>query len=300
MMKDIVVMYHYIGDKEHFKGSVPIEEKDFENQIELLSKNYEIVLPEEFDKNTSKPKCILSFDDATKDQYLNAFRIMQKKGVPGYFTVMSGPLEDKVIPIFHLVHIVLSNYTDEEIFETLMSRFEISNIYERSSYYSYEQNIFRRYNKYILNFILSSKESRVFLESLILAKFRNLDAIIDNYYMSIADLIEIKNAGMTIGVHCVNHLAYNGDSLTFYNSEIAPCKRFIQDHLHINPIWYTPAFGGGDQKHLMKEQLEFLLRENNFKGVFTTNNGLNNGLGNYWINRIDCNDQQFFEKLRWK
>ncbi|MEQ6356843.1 polysaccharide deacetylase [Lysinibacillus sp. M3] len=299
-MKDIVVMYHYIGDKENFKGSVPLEEKDFENQIELLSKYYEIVLPEEYNKNTSKPKCILSFDDATKDQYINAFRIMQKKGVPGYFTVMSGPLEDKIIPIFHLVHIVLSNYSDKEIFEMLMSKFHIENIHERSSYYSYEQDIFRRYNKYILNFILSEKESRLILEKLVIEKFGNLDTIINNYYMSINDLIKIKNAGMTIGVHCVNHLAYNGDPLSFYNLEIEPCKRFIYEKLHINPIWYTPAFGGGDQKQLMKEQLEYLLRVNNFKGVFTTNKGFNNGLADYWINRVDCNDKHFFENLRWK
>lgn len=299
-MKDIVVMYHYIGDKENFKGSVPLEEKDFENQIELLSKHYEIVLPEEYNKNTSKPKCILSFDDATKDQYINAFRIMKKKGVPGYFTVMSGPLEDKIIPIFHLVHIVLSNYSDKEIFEMLMSKFQIDNIHEQSNYYSYEQDIFRRYNKYILNFILSEKESRLILEKLIKEKFGNIDTVINNYYMSINDLIKIKNAGMTIGVHCVNHLAYNGDPLSFYNLEIEPCKRFIYEKLHINPIWYTPAFGGGEQKQLMKEQLEYLLKVNNFKSVFTTNKGFNNGLADYWINRVDCNDQQFFENLRWK
>jgi len=287
-MKDLSVMYHYVRERGGWTGIHPLSPGLFEQQIEILTRYYEIVSPDELDKEGNKPKCILSFDDGTKDQYTVAFDILNRKGIPGYFTVMSGPLENGKIPVFHLVHTVLSMYSDKEIWEDLNKDFELIDIPKKSNYYSYEKDLLRRYNKYVFNFYLTEQQSRAFLEKKIFLKYGSKDKFIDDFYISKSEFIQMKQAGMTIGVHCVNHRPYKGEALEFYNEEIAPCARYLKDELKITPEWYTPAFGGGEHYREMMLTLEPILKMNGFKGGFTTIEGVNDGLTKFWLNRYDC------------
>lgn len=287
-MNDLAIMYHYIRDRNEWAGIYPLNPNDFEQQIEFLSKHYDIVTPDNLDKRGTKPKCILTFDDATKDQFTVAFDILNKKGIPGYFTVMSGPIVNREIPIFHLVHTVLSIYSDKEIWNDLNKEFRLKDIEKKSSYYKYEKDLLRRYNKYILNFYLSEQQSRQFLEQRVISKYGKKKTFIDEFYISKEEFLKMRDAGMTIGVHCVNHRPYDGIALDFYNNEIAPCAQFIKEELKITPRWYTPAFGGGEKYKEMILELEPILKNNGYKGGFTTIEGINDGLSSFWLNRYDC------------
>ncbi|MFJ7825263.1 polysaccharide deacetylase family protein [Psychrobacillus sp. NPDC096623] len=289
MNKDIAIMYHYVRNKSEWIGSVPIEVAEFRAQVEWAAKNYEIVTPDDLGKKSSKPKCVLSFDDATKDQYYNAFEMLTEMGIPAYFTVMSGPLVEKKIPIFHLVHTILSNFSDEEIWKELNACFDIPDLTLLSDYYQYEPSIYRRYNKYVFNFLWSENQSRKFLEGKLFELYGSTEKFIEDFYISKGEFLKMKASGMSIGVHCVNHLPYGGEAQLFYENEIEPCARFIKNELGITPRWYTPAFGGGENTQQMISQLEPILKSNNFIGAFTTVQGYNNGHSSFWLNRIDCN-----------
>ncbi len=282
-------MYHYIKDS-NWKGIVPLNPNDFKQQIEWLAKNYEIVSPEGLDKpRGTKPYCVLTFDDATKDQYEVAFKFLYEKGIPGYFSVMSGPLENNRIPIFHLVHTVLSYFSDEEIWMELSETFDITSVSKNSNnYYFYEENLYRRYNKYTLNFVLDEYQSRSFLEKKLLSKFRSFKEFIDFYYINENEFKEIHRSGMTIGVHAKDHSPYNNNGIDFFKKEIEPCIEYMSEKLDIIPTWYTPAFGGGEKAENMYKELEDILRENDIIGAFTTKPGYNHGLNKFWLNRFDC------------
>ncbi|MGO4694451.1 polysaccharide deacetylase family protein [Paenibacillus sp. 2TAB26] len=287
-MLDIAVMYHYVRSQD-WKGIVPLEPEIFEKQIDILSKSYEIVSPEVLNKPKGlKPRCVLTFDDGTKDQYTNAFQIMKRKGVPGYFTAMSGPLVDKVIPIFNLVHIVLSLHPDEEIWEELKTTYDVAGVPQLSGIYHYEKDIFRRYNKYALNFFLSQEQTRSFLQEKALKLYGTSENLINQYYVNKSEFLDMKSQGMTIGVHCGHHIPYSGDANKFYEMEIEPCGRFLSNELHITPEWYTPAFGGGEHYKAMFRELEPILRERGYKAGFATTPGKNDGLSHFWLNRYDC------------
>lgn len=289
-MNDIAVMYHYVRKENGWKGIHPLDPINFEKQIDLLSKKFDFVSPEDLGRMGKRPKCVLTFDDGTKDQYTIAFETLRRKGIPGYFTVMSGPLNNRQIPIFHLVHMVLSLYSDEEIWTDLNDEFELKDIDTISNYYFYEKNLLRRYNKYSLNFYLNEKQSRPFLEDRIVSKYGSAEKFIKDFYISKKEFIDIKNSGMTIGVHCVNHIQYTGKPNDFYNKEIKPCADYIKQEIGVDPKWYTPAFGGGEKYKEMISDLEGILKSNGYKGGFTTIKGLNDGNLNFWLNRYDCID----------
>lgn len=288
-MNDLAIMYHYVR-QPNWKGIVPLSPENFISQLEWVAKHYDIVSPDDLSRPIrAKPRCTLTFDDATKDQFEVAFDILNRKGIPAYFTVMAGPLVKKEIPVMHLVHTVLSFFSDEEIWNDLKTEFNGSDIFTKSSkIYSYEKNELRRNNKYVLNFEMSEKQSRKFLERKVMDVFPSFGQFIDSFYITVEEFKKMKAAGMTIGVHAFRHHAFHGNGRAFFDSEIAPCRRFIQENLGFEPKWYTPAFGGGPDAKEMLIELEPVLRLEGFVGAFTTTPGFNDGLSKFWLNRFDC------------
>jgi len=291
---NLAIMYHYVREPEEWKGSVPISPKAFEQQIDRLSKTHEFVLPDDINKKTSKPKCLLTFDDATKDQYEIAFDLMNRKGIPGYFTVMSGPLTEKEVPVFHLVHAALSLFEENILWDELrlhLTEKDILTLDSSHVIYAYEPSHLRRYIKYSLNFILNSEQSKLFLEKMVYAQYGSKQKFIDAMYIDVEEFQKMKQAGMTLGVHCVHHTPFDGNAEEYYQKEIVPCAEFIQEQLHIKPRWYTPPFGGGEKKMLMMECMEDILRKDGYQGAFTTLKGTIDDPSAFWFKRFDCNDK---------
>ncbi|WP_179030816.1 polysaccharide deacetylase family protein [Paenibacillus kribbensis] len=287
-MGNIAAMYHYVREKKGWDGIVPMHPHDFEVQLDLISKTHKIISLDEIDKYNSQPWCILTFDDGTKDQYTVAYDILKRKGIPAYFTIMSGLHITGNVPLVHLVHTVLSFKSDEELWELLSGTYDTSGVEEESQIYKYEQKKLRRYNKFMLNFKLSVTEATVFLESIFQSLFPDKQKFINDFYISTEEIVEMSRAGMTIGVHAHNHIPYNGDPQEFYDIEIGPCKDWMKSVLGINPIWYTPAFGGGVNQKLMLDKLTPVLVQNGFVGAFSTREGEISDNREFWMDRIDC------------
>lgn len=292
-MSDLVIMYHYVRDPKSWTGSVPKSIEEFRKQLEWAKEHYEIVTPSEINKKTNKPKCIISFDDGTRDQFLYAYPILKELKVPGYFTIMSGGIQHKQIPIFHLVHTLLSNFSDEEIWREISIECDEKSIFAMSEIYSYECK-YRRLVKYVLNFYWSNEKSRNYLERKVISLYGSLDKFIEEFYIRDSEIIEMYKHGMEIGVHAVHHLPYDKNVQSFYELEIEPCKKYLESLLQTKIQWYTPAFGGGENFQHMYDNLTPILKLNGFKGAFSTIHGYTNMNqdGIFWFERIDCNKLQ--------
>jgi hypothetical protein len=206
---------------------------------------------------------------------------------------MSGPYTSGIIPVIHLVHTVLSFVSDAELWEHIRSNYDTTGVEEASArFYSYEPDQLRRFNKYMLNVRFTPEEATRVLEPLFSNIFPDKNKFIQEYYLSEQDIKQMHREGMTIGVHCYRHIPYNGNPQEFYDSEIKPCRNYLESLLGAAPKWYTPAFGGGTQFHLMKEELTPLLISNGFKGAFSTQpNKVPDNRG-FWVDRIDCSTIQ--------
>jgi peptidoglycan/xylan/chitin deacetylase (PgdA/CDA1 family) len=287
-MNNIAVMYHYIRERDDWRGIVPLSPQDFSHQIDMLSKTYDIISLDQIDVHRSRPWCILTFDDGTKDQYTNAFEILKCKGVPAYFTVMSGPLVAGVVPVMHLVHTVLSFVADEQIWELIRSKHDTTDIEEASTIYSYERDRLRRYNKYMLNMKLTTEEATEILGLLFDNLFPDKSEFINDFYLTEREIKQMHREGMNIGVHCHKHQPYCGNPQQFYDKEIEPCRAYLMNVLGSSPEWYTPAFGGGVHHKAMREQITPILVANGFKGAFSTVSKEVSQEREFWIDRIDC------------
>ncbi|UFJ40037.1 polysaccharide deacetylase family protein [Brevibacillus humidisoli] len=286
---DIAVMYHYIREQNGWGAIHPLRPEDFARQIDVILQTHEIVSVDELRMPSTKPKAIITFDDGTKDQYTYAFDILRKKGVRAYFAVMSGPRITGKIPLVHLVHAVLSFTSDEELRDILIASYDVQSLSIESSIYDYETNKLRKFNKYVLNFILKETEARAILESIFNAIFPNAAKFVKEHYISDSELIEMHRAGMTIGVHGHNHIPYYNDAQHYFATEILPCKEYLERELGIIAKWYTPPFGGGEFFHCMERDLTPILLEHGFAGGFSTISGPIDDTSRFWFPRIDCN-----------
>lgn len=191
------------------------------------------------------------------------------------------------MPTFHLVHTVLAHYQDEDLWNELSELYPNADCTKADKIYHYETNLSRRYFKYTLNFVLEEEQAREYLLQKVKKIYGSIGQFISKMYIQPEELKEMADAGMTIGVHCVNHKPYISPPCKFYEEEIEPCIAYLERELGVKPKWYTPAFGGGENYHKMKQELEDILKKV-FQGVFTTENGFNSK-PSFWLNRIDFN-----------
>ncbi len=93
-------MYHYVRpDGEQVPGGIrPIRTSEFEDQLDWLCDQYDVLPADEFLERLSsrgshflKPPCLLTFDDGTKDHAEVVTPILQRRGLSGVFFVLTWP-----------------------------------------------------------------------------------------------------------------------------------------------------------------------------------------------------------------
>lgn len=109
----LIVNYHYVENPRPDWGGIhPCSIKEFERQVEFLSKNFEIVsVGQVFDSahvGINGKFCAITFDDGLKGQYDNALPILNKYKVKGTFFPITSTFEGR-LPATHKIHILLSH-----------------------------------------------------------------------------------------------------------------------------------------------------------------------------------------------
>lgn len=84
----MVLTYHRISDQPDFQDTLKVSLENFEKQIIFLKKNFLILSGDDvaniIKSNLPFPKnsCLITFDDGWRDNYIHAFPVLKKYGVP--------------------------------------------------------------------------------------------------------------------------------------------------------------------------------------------------------------------------
>ncbi|MBF91571.1 MAG: hypothetical protein CMP34_02040, partial [Rickettsiales bacterium] len=122
MKKLVIMMYHRIVQRkiEFKKSPFNLTEKEFEEQIDYLEKNFSIIDYSEFKEiineknfNFKKTPLLLTFDDGTKDHMKFAAPILRKKKISGIFFIPGRPVLEKKVLHAHAIHEILINTKDK-------------------------------------------------------------------------------------------------------------------------------------------------------------------------------------------
>jgi len=120
-MKVNIVMYHYVREfaKSKYPNLKGLEFSKFQNQLDYLEKNFNIITAEHliaYTKDSSvgmpdKP-AMLTFDDGYIDHYQYVYPELKKRKLQGQFFAPVQAITDNIMLEVNLIHLILERSTD--------------------------------------------------------------------------------------------------------------------------------------------------------------------------------------------
>lgn len=231
------IMYHYVRQisLSKYKNINGMEWNDFENQVNYLLKNHNIISYDDLFtilKNKDKvPKnsVVLSFDDGYKDHF-KVYRFLKKKNISGIFFPVASVLKNRTILDVNKIHFILNSTTNYSILINELHSY-LKDLYKDD----FKKLKLDLENKYMLanrwdqaevNYIKRvlqvgiSQFDRSQICDILFKKYVTTDTtdFSNELYLSSNDIIEMSSDGMEIGSHGYSHNWLN--SLNKFDQEI--------------------------------------------------------------------------------
>lgn len=295
----LVIMYHHIVTKEEYFNGISFIK--FEQQINYIRKNYNILNPFQFYEKIEKKKfdkkdCIITFDDGYQTQYKYAFKLLNKFNLKGFFFPMM--LDNNCHKIHHInkIHFLLKSTNDKEklleeinflIKKNNVKFFKklkkiINNIETKNFYDNSIDIIIKRLLQRDLPLLLREK-----ICNQLFSKIKIKKNILKKMYMTNTQLKNLKKKGHEIGVHTSNHFWLSNLTKKEQTLEIKKSINFLKEKKLLNKKWsFCYPFGDYNNSTIQ------ILKSLNCSAAFAVKNKAQNikKIKKYEISRIDCNE----------
>ncbi|MBE5963897.1 MAG: polysaccharide deacetylase [Lachnospira sp.] len=220
-----VVMYHYVrriaGSK--YPGIKGLELEYFKQQIDFFKNNgFEFATVQDiYDNNIKENSVLLTFDDGYKDHYENVFTLLHTNGIQGVFS-MPGKIirESKVLDV-NKIHFILEKSDIQLVKNTLFKKmdyyrgneFDIpdnNTIYEKLAFPNRFDDKDTIFVKRTLQVELPERLRNIITEELFKEFVTdNEKDFVDELYLNMDDIKEMKQNGMIFGFHGYDHYWMN-------------------------------------------------------------------------------------------
>ena len=278
----LVLLYHRIQNKHIVDPTYNyILTEEFYNQIKYINKNYDIVSVNDIFKknNSSKPKILITFDDAYKDNYTNAFPILKEFNLsslfflPTYFIDNQKVLWDRHICLL----LIYANDTNKKI--------EIYGLNNKLIFVKQQNQKLNKKNFWqIINYF---KKTNI---NLINSTIKNLSTdlnfpqtLLNNEYCLSQDDIKLMSKNnIFFGSHSHFHLSLKDKSHQEVINELKISINIIEKLTKNKCNYFAFPFGSSDDFTL--SQIDYL-SPNTFDKIFLNVKGLSS-IDNNFAKRI--------------
>lgn len=274
------VMYHYIRKYQNeYPNFKYLHADDFCKQLDYFEETYGFVSQNDFIKSLETgeitPGIILTFDDAFKDHYTYVFPELKKRGLWGVFYIPTLPLVDHKILDVHRIHLLLGKFGGKKILtmltqlvdDTMLSDKDVDD-YHQLTYSSQKQdeNKDEVKVKRILNYFVSYQYRNELINNLMANLFKDERVLLQNLYLTVTEMTEMKAAGMVFGSHTVSHPVLSKLDNESQRNEILNSFAFLQQYLGASELKSFCYPHGGF--HTFTPYTEKLLSEQNVNFSF--------------------------------
>lgn len=301
-----IVMHHYVRDikypNETRMSGYCIGISEFKKRLAYIMKRYSIITPDLF-INAIKDKAplpenpmLLTFDDGYIDHYRNVFPILMERGIKAFFFPSAMPIMQKKMLNTNKIQLILDIKDKERLhyeisksvrricsgnaLEELEKIEAVEDLNEKEdliwSYLEWELP------RYAANEIIDYLFNR-------LINFSEKD-LCEKSYMSLEQLMHMKQNGMHVGCHGYNHycMSYVNDKTK--NNEIIKSLKFLKMINGSDKDWIVCYPYGSFDKSLIS-----IVRKRGCIAGFTTIDGKADLLKDnpYTLPRIDITNVRF-------
>ena len=294
------IMYHYVRNlkESNYPKIKGLDIEEFENQLNYLSKNYDIISIEDFyykNFNPERKTCVLTFDDGYVDHYEFVLEKLLKYNVKGaFFAPVDVVSNNKVLDV-NKIHLVLASASEDLILSRIKYHFSNLTNDNNLEYYINKIDINCRYDskktviiKRLLQTVLDL-DTRSFICNKLIEEFidKNEKELSNEIYLNFNQISEMIDYGMHFGSHGKSHFWFNSLNLKQQEFEIVESIKFLNS---INKKDYlrTMCYPYGNYNN----NTLYLLKKHKFKLGLTTIPEIYNSKKDdiFLIPRLDTND----------
>lgn len=294
-----IIAYHYVREikKSNYPNLKGIEYNLYKKQINYFKKNFNIISAEDLNYllnskkkvEFKKPLLMLTFDDGYIDHYEYVFPTLIKNKIKGCFYPPVKIFKDKMLNV-NKIHFILEMVKNRNIILNDLILFvkKKYNINLKNSDFSKIINFSKKLSKKIPEFddkqtIIIKKLLQIYLPN----KVRNVSCdylfnkfvkikeknLANKTYVNIKKLREMKENGMHIGCHGVDHQRWDKWSFKNQEKEILQSKNFFKKN-GLYSDTFSVCYPWGSYNRNSKNVLKKL----------SVSFGLTSDTGNFFIN----------------
>jgi peptidoglycan/xylan/chitin deacetylase (PgdA/CDA1 family) len=247
----------------------------FERHIEHIKQYHTVIRLDDlinrllYNKPLPHKPISITFDDGFKDNYLNAFPVLDKYGITASFFVLGSSISNTMPMWPHCLYTFLDSFTGRSFTIQLKDgfHFTVDNFDDKSKMIVLQK----------LKEFLSEKDQEERLDLLRLVCRQNkvepekVPLLSD--YMSSSEIKELSEKGNLIGAHSMTHENLARLSLTDKMAEILRSKIATRPFYHNDFAAFAYPYG---TRNCVDEETKRVLQLCGFKCAVTTFEGLNN------------------------
>ncbi len=274
----------------------PIDPILFHKIIKYISRNYVIFTVEDLFlgkveniSNIKRPIACITFDDGYRDFIQYALPILDKFKVKASMYVVTDSVISGLPPWTFIIDFLLINAKKNDLF-TIAKYSNLS--YKEFSFDDIKSKI--KFNKILKNEMKKMLDSQRKSIYNFICQTINYLKIPDNLMMNKAEIIQIKNAGITIGSHTKSHpLLAKIENENDIIYELKESSQVIQQIIGEPPITISYPVGSYNPKVIelaikTEYKLGLAVEQKPFKGIIQTN---------FAIPRIELYNENYFKSL---
>jgi peptidoglycan/xylan/chitin deacetylase (PgdA/CDA1 family) len=264
-----ILYYHRVND-ENDPFFPALSTATFEAQMRFLRKSYRVVglteLVRRLRDGPAEPVLAITFDDGYRDNYLNAFPILKRYGLPATIFLTTGSMDTGEPIWFERLALGMKNTPRESIdleFSSL-KRISLRTLTERLNANNQLLSVLRR---------LPDPDRRQFLADILRQVTTRDDG--ERYWKMLTwDDVRLMSAhDIDFGGHTVTHPFLSRLTSDEFYWEVSECKRRIEDELQLPSEHFAYPSGREEDFGLANKAL---VRKAGYRAAMTTIWGVNN------------------------
>jgi peptidoglycan/xylan/chitin deacetylase (PgdA/CDA1 family) len=234
------IMYHYVQEVDislpYFKF---LDIDNFKKQLDYFERLFGFVNFDDFINSFvtgEVPKgVVLTFDDALMCHYSYVYKELKRRNLWGIFYVPTLPYSSGKILDVHRVHLLLGLAPSKDIYVFLKSLIS-PEILDSAKYDEFLKNTYTfqnndEYTTYIkrsMNYFISYKYRSLILDLLMNKFVPNEHDYARVFYMSEQNITEMKESGMLIGSHSVDHSVMSRLTVSGQKQQINDSIKYLE------------------------------------------------------------------------
>ncbi len=284
-----ILLYHRVCPSSDSWSVKPLSPRSFERQMEYLHRNYEILsldtLVQYIQQGGPFPEkaVAITFDDGYKDNYLYAYPILVKHGIPATIFLTTGHIGSSKLFWFEQVKYVVQLTPLNQLELGELGSYPLGTEVDR---FRTSLAIARRLQK------LPEERKRGVIEKLVNTCQVDIpDNLGEELFLSWDEIREMSADGISFGAHTVNHPVLTNLPLERARWEIVQSKKDIEEKLGREVTAFAYPFGP------FNAEIAGLVKESGFTSAVTTKRELINPKTDpYELGRIGA--MQDFNKFK--